>query len=132
MKSIRYDGFWKVLLPWVAIAALVILPAAGNDQGHAPGENLMSSPDPSQPVPHDTPPADNTLAAGGESPDRGSQNTAMSSLLSPSASGTVSAWISQRSSTGPTGTGRSTVEYRQVVSASGKILKFAFSAHVAL
>lgn len=129
--------FWKLLLPWIVLAGMILMTAAGADQNQNMGENLMSSSYHVFPVSPDIPTTsdiDTPLSTEWESytPPGTTDLTPYESLSTPSARGTVSAWAKQSSSGGSTGGRVTNIEFNQMVTASGNIQKFMFSASAVL
>ncbi|MDH7509680.1 MAG: hypothetical protein QHH04_01375 [Methanolinea sp.] len=136
-EKIVDERFWKLLLPGIVLAGMILFPAAGAGQNQNMGENLMSSsynvfPD-SPDIPM-TPGIDTPLSTEWESytPPGTTDPTPYESLSTPSARGTVSAWAKQSSSGGSTGGRVTIIEFKQIVTASGNIQKFMFSASAVL
>jgi len=131
------DRFWNLLVPGIVLAGMILFPAAGADQDQDRWENLMSSSNiifPASPDTSATPGSDTPLSTGGETyaPPATTDPTPYGSLSSPSARGSVSAWAKQSSSIGSPGGVTTIIEFKQMVTASGNIQKFVFSASVVL
>jgi len=131
------DRFWNLLVPGIVLAGMILFPAAGADQDQDRWENLMSSSNIIFPDPLDTPATpgiDTTLFTEGEtySPPATTDPTPYGLLSSSPARGYASAWAKQSSSSGSPGGVTTLVEFKQMVTASGNIQKFMFSASVVL
>ncbi len=136
-EKIVDKGSWKFLFPGIVLACMILSPGALAGQDQTTGENLMSSsyfqnlipPDMTTRQGIDTP---LSTGEGFSTPPGMPDPTPYSSITASSASGTVSAWANQGSSSGSTRGSASIIEFKQVVTASGNIHKFMFSASVVL
>lgn len=136
-EKIVDERFWKLLIPGMVIVYMILFPAAVADQNQNLGENLMSnsynvlslSPDTTMTSVIDTP-----LSTEWESytPPGTTDPVPYEILTIPSARGTVSAWATQSSSSGTAGGKVTIIEFKQMVTASGNIQKFMFSASAVL
>lgn len=136
-EKIVDERFWKLLLPGIVLAGMILMTSAGADQNQNMGENLMSSSYHVFPVSPDIPTTsgiDTPLSTEWESytPPGTTDLTPYESLSTRSARGTVSAWAKQGSSGGSTGGRVTIIEFKQMVTASGNIQKFMFSASAVL
>jgi hypothetical protein len=136
-EKIVDERFWRLLLPGIVLAGTILFPAAGASQNQNMGENLMSSSYDDYPVSPEIPTTsgiDTPLSTEWESytPPDTTDPTPYGSLSAASARGTVSAWAKQSSSGGSTGGRVTIIEFKQIVSASGNIQKFMFSASAVL
>jgi len=131
------DRFWNLLVPGIVLAGMILFPAAGADQDQDRWENLMSSSNiifPASPATPATPGSDTPLSTEGETYTTPAMTdpAPYGSFSSPSAMGSVSAWAKQSSSSGSPGGVTTIIEFKQMVTASGNIQKFMFSASVVL
>jgi hypothetical protein len=131
------DRFWNLVIPGIVLAGMILVPAVSAEQDLSWWENLMSN---SNDVPPPT--LDNQATRGSDtplstevdlsSPLAATDPTPYVSLPSPPAIGSVSAWAKQGSSSGSADGATTLIEFKQTVTASGKIQKLMFSASVVL